>query len=287
MDIELLKTFLEVSKTRHFGRAAENLFLTPAAVSARIRLLESMLGARVLSRNRNNIQLTVEGERLLPHCETMLLAWSRARQEVALRPEQSSQLSLGATYGLWSYALQEQWQVIHKTMPELALRAEAHPHNYLVEMLRNRTLDMALLYEPVSVNELVSCKIGRIQLLLTTSLKDATLKNIRKHPYVYVDWGTAFELFHAKKFNTMANTLLHTNMGSVALHFILQNPASAFLPVSTERKSSYSFQGSYAQLKVVDDAPQFERSLYATYHSCSDKQVVIKKVMALLAELPY
>ena len=40
MDIDLLKTFLEVNKTRHFGRAADNLYLTPAAVSARVRQLE-------------------------------------------------------------------------------------------------------------------------------------------------------------------------------------------------------------------------------------------------------
>lgn len=32
MDIELLKTFLEVKNTRHFGKAAENLYLTQASV---------------------------------------------------------------------------------------------------------------------------------------------------------------------------------------------------------------------------------------------------------------
>jgi len=37
VDIELLKTFLEVNRTRHFGKAAEHLFLTQSAVSARIR----------------------------------------------------------------------------------------------------------------------------------------------------------------------------------------------------------------------------------------------------------
>ncbi len=33
MDTELLKTFSEVSRTRHFGRAAESLYLTQSAVS--------------------------------------------------------------------------------------------------------------------------------------------------------------------------------------------------------------------------------------------------------------
>ena len=34
MDTELLKTFLEVSRTRHFGRAAESLYLTQSAVKS-------------------------------------------------------------------------------------------------------------------------------------------------------------------------------------------------------------------------------------------------------------
>lgn len=46
MDTELLKTFLEVSRTRHFGRAAEALYLTQSAVSFRIRQLENQPGRK-------------------------------------------------------------------------------------------------------------------------------------------------------------------------------------------------------------------------------------------------
>ena len=42
MDIDLLKTFVEVNRMRHFARAAENLFVTSAAVSARVKQLESL-----------------------------------------------------------------------------------------------------------------------------------------------------------------------------------------------------------------------------------------------------
>ncbi|MBL4699794.1 MAG: type II secretion system F family protein [Phycisphaeraceae bacterium] len=44
MDIDLLKTFVEVVRTRHFGKAAENLYITQSAVSFRIRQLEQGLG---------------------------------------------------------------------------------------------------------------------------------------------------------------------------------------------------------------------------------------------------
>ena len=64
MDTELLKTFLEVSRTRHFGRAAESLYLTQSAVSFRIRQLENQLGVNLFTRHRNNIRLTAAGNRL-------------------------------------------------------------------------------------------------------------------------------------------------------------------------------------------------------------------------------
>ena len=38
MDTELLRTFLEVKQTRHFARAAENLYVTQAAVGSNLKL---------------------------------------------------------------------------------------------------------------------------------------------------------------------------------------------------------------------------------------------------------
>ncbi|MBX4390006.1 LysR family transcriptional regulator, partial [Mycobacterium tuberculosis] len=58
MDTELLKTFLEVSRTRHFGRAADGRYLRESAVSFRIRQLENQLGVKLFTRHRNNIRLT-------------------------------------------------------------------------------------------------------------------------------------------------------------------------------------------------------------------------------------
>ena len=58
MDIRFLTTFIEVANTRHFGKAAENLYLTQSAVSARIKLLEEYFHSTLFIRQRNSIQLT-------------------------------------------------------------------------------------------------------------------------------------------------------------------------------------------------------------------------------------
>jgi DNA-binding transcriptional LysR family regulator len=135
MDIELLRTFLEVKNTRHFGKAAENLYLTQAAVSARVKQLENIIGAPLFTRFRNNLQLTVTGERLINHAETILIAWERARQDVALKKKQKHVIALGATTGLWDLLFQDTLHKVHKNFPDLALRAESHGPDTLVRHL--------------------------------------------------------------------------------------------------------------------------------------------------------
>lgn len=43
MDVGLLKAFLEVHRSKHFGHAAKNLFISQSAISARIKQLEDEL----------------------------------------------------------------------------------------------------------------------------------------------------------------------------------------------------------------------------------------------------
>ncbi|MEJ2441905.1 MAG: LysR family transcriptional regulator [Exilibacterium sp.] len=273
MDIELLKTFLEVKNTRHFGKAAENLYLSQAAVSARVRQLEDFLGVKLFIRSRNNIQLTAEGERLIPHAETMLVAWSRARQDVALKLEHKHQLNFGSTAGLWQYALQDKLQILHRKFPELAMRAEAHTHDELLRLITERALDLAFLYQPPNLPELTSVSIGKLRLVLASSKRDATPKNALLDNYVYVDWGTAFAIFHAKRFGDTPPAVLHTNMASVAEVFIINHSGSAYLPEQIIKESQDK------KIYVVEGAPSFSREVYLVYRTSSERKELIDSIV--------
>jgi DNA-binding transcriptional LysR family regulator len=100
LDTELLKTFLEVQKTRHFGKAADNLYLTQSAVSFRIRQLEQSLGVALFSRHRNNIQLTEAGELLLPHAEAVISALQAAKTQLQQQSSLPQRLTVTVEPGL-------------------------------------------------------------------------------------------------------------------------------------------------------------------------------------------
>lgn len=63
--IDKLEAFLALARTRHFGRAAEELGVTQPTLSAAIKQLESELGAMLVSRGSRFEGLTAEGEQVL------------------------------------------------------------------------------------------------------------------------------------------------------------------------------------------------------------------------------
>ena len=159
MDTELLKTFLEVSRTRHFGRAAESLYLTQSAVSFRIRQLETQLGANLFTRHRNNIRLTPAGERLLPYAENLMSTWQMAKKEV-VRSLQHTELSIGATASLWEAYLTPWLQALYSQREALRLEARVALRHSLVKQLHERQLDLLITTEPPKMDELSSQLLG-------------------------------------------------------------------------------------------------------------------------------
>jgi DNA-binding transcriptional LysR family regulator len=272
VDTELLKTFLEVRRTRHFGKAAENLYLTQAAVSARIRQLEELLGVQLFIRSRNNIQLTSEGDRLVPHAQTVLLAWTRAQQELALETGQLSQIHIGVRSGLWSPSLQERLLQLHEDMPGVVLRTEGHMSDAGVKMLLDRTLDIVITYDPPNLPEFKLRDIGSIALRLYSRNRKATVASALQGNYVYMDWGSAFARFHARSFGEAVVPVLRTNISESAKAFVTSNGGAAYLPASV-------VENTRPLLYPVPEAPEYTRKLCAAYRSNSDKLSLIESVL--------
>lgn len=260
MDTDLLKTFLEVRNTRHFGKAAENLYLTPAAVSARIKQLEKMIGSALFTRYRNNLQLTATGDRLVPHAEAILIAWDRAQQDIALKKDERHIIGLGATNGLWDLYLQEALVLFEKTMSEIALRAESQSQEILIRRLVERTLDFAVVYEPPKLVDLISVQIATAKLTLVGTSNEFSLDSATHSQYVSIDWGTSFNTSFCQYFPDRTSPKLHTNLARIALEFILKQGGSAYLPL----RMIDEFLGE--SLFIVEGAPEIERPIYAVYH---------------------
>lgn len=277
MDLELLRTFLEVARTRHFGQAAEALHVTQAAVSARIKQLESLLGAQLFDRARRDIRLTPEGNRLIRYSNLLLSEWRKARQDVtaggALR-----QLSVGGSPRLWDVMLQAWIIEVRRQDPELALITHAQPPETLTRRLLDGVLDLALMLDPPQLDTLNSLEVARFRLVLVSNQTRLTPAEAVGDGFLLVDWGLAHALELRRAFPDMPEPHTRLSSARMAMAYLRELGGAAYLPLPMVLSALRR-----GRLHRVAGAPLFERAVYAVYPVRSDRESLIDWVLKLLA----
>jgi DNA-binding transcriptional LysR family regulator len=274
MDIELLRTFLEVSRTRHFGQAAEAMFLTQAAVSMRIKTLEKMLGVKLFDRVKRDIQLTAEGNRLISRADFLISEWRKIRQEVSAGGAKM-QLSVGGSLRLWDVLLQDWLIHMRADLPEIALIAESHTPELLTRKLLDGVLDLAFMLEPPQIEVLQIWDIGGLPLRLVADSEGLSTEQAMAENYLMVDWGLTHALQHRRLFPDAPEPRTRLASGSMALSYMLALGGSAYLPevlVAAAIKEK--------QLFLVADAPLIEHRVHAVYPVRSGRKDLINDVLA-------
>lgn len=277
MDTELLRTFLEVNRTRHFGKAAANLYVTSSAVSARIRQLEVVLGVPVFTRARNDIQLTPAGKKLLGHAETILTAWSRARQEMAADDEEKVPLSIGAVPGLWDLLLLPWLALVREEMPEMALALDSHGADTLLRRLAERSIDVAVVFEALDTVGFDTEPLGEVRFAMVASRPGLDAGAAVEAGYVYVHWGGWFGNAHARHFPDLPAPSLRTTVGRWARSVLRTQGGAAYLAEGMVRADL-----ERGDLHRVAGAPVIARAVHAVYGAGPARPGVIEQAVALM-----
>ncbi|HFZ8996615.1 TPA: HTH-type transcriptional regulator HdfR [Citrobacter freundii] len=270
MDTELLKTFLEVSRTRHFGRAAEALYLTQSAVSFRIRQLENQLGVNLFTRHRNNIRLTAAGEKLLPYAETLMNTWQAARKEVA-HTSRHNEFSIGASASLWECILNRWLACLYQAQnlqTPFQFEARIAQRQSLVKQLHERQLDLLITTETPKMDEFSSQLLGHFTLGLYCSSPSQIKDRLN---YLRLEWGPDFQQHEADLIASDEIPLLTTSSAELARQQLAALNGCSWLPVSWAKEKG----GLYP----VADSATLSRPLYAIWLQNSDKHVLIRDLL--------
>ncbi len=276
MDLELLRTFLELNRTRHFGRTAEALNVTQPAVSSRLKSLENLLGVALFERSRREIRLTPEGGRLIRHAERQIAAWRIARQDVALA-EASEQLVIGGSLRLWDVLLQRWLHALRRARNDLAIMAESQSPEALTRRLIDGTLDVAIMLEPAQLDIMHVREVARIEFVCVSSHQGIAIEEALQDDYIYVDWGLTFGLDHRRTFPDAPEAMTRVSHAKMALEYIGSIGGSAYLPRRMVEKDL-----EFELLYDVPGAPAFERVAYATYPVRSPRLDLIEQSLALI-----
>ncbi|MBN3564404.1 LysR family transcriptional regulator [Aliamphritea spongicola] len=277
MDTVLLKTFLEVTHARNFGKASEILCVAPSTVSARIRQLEELLGLSLFIRNHQQVSLTPAGEHMVRHARFILNAWERAYEDIALSANLNKRLVVAGTPSLWDIFLQDWLNEVHSQMPELALRAEDSTTLRVMEKLERGSIDIGFIYEQPKLANLVIEELKSIPLQLVSTQPGLDADRATSSGYIRVEWGSVFNSLHERYFPQRPLAPVRVNSMRIAMKLMLSSGGSAYLPVisTAERVNS-------GELFVVEDAPRLEMKAYAAYSPHGEHHDLIKQLLAML-----
>jgi DNA-binding transcriptional LysR family regulator len=274
MDINLARTFLEIVDTRHFGRAAERLHVTQTAVSARVRMLEQMLGRALFVRNKAGASLTPAGERFMRHAQTLVQVWERARQQVAVPAGRRAMVSVGCELSLWDPLLLDWLLWMRKTAPHLALHTEVGFPGMLLAQVSEGIVDIAVVYAPQQRPGL------KVELLIEEKLVLVTTSRRARAPqasdYVFVDWGPEFAAQHQLAFPELSNAGTFAGLGPLGREYLLEAGGSGYFRSSVVRSHLES-----GRLHLVPGAPEFRYPAYAVYSESADPKVVTPALAGL------
>lgn len=251
MDIRFLTTFLEVAQTRHFGKAADNLYLTQSAVSARIKLLEEYFNTSLFIRNRNSIQLSPAGEKLMPFARTMAATLSDARK--SLSEADFKHLACSATPNAFSVFVDTMLADIEQAFPDLSLRTDLSNVEQLSRQLHERSIDIAFTTEQLKSDDIESVKLHSVPLALF-SQQQIDPQSDFSH-YVHVDWSPKTTESLSALYPACKNARFKSTSHQVALSYLARHGGVALLPEVSARDIGFD-----CKLQVP-----FKLNLYINY----------------------
>ena len=262
MNIDLLQTFILVAKEGGFRSAAEKHFLTPSAVSSRIRLLEDEIGARLFERGQFGTRLTLSGQRLLDHAEEMLASWNRVRRDVAIPTKAQHHLAIGATDTIWQTYLLDALSTMHDLESALALRMETGTSESLIREVLDGSLDAIYLFEPPVIPVLQTKVVGEVSLMLVSSKPGISTVQAQEEGMIDIDWGREWD-----KQGADSSSMIRTSVGWIGLQWLIRHGGCAYLPEILALPYIES-----GKLFKVSDAPTLTRIIHMIYPIQSEKQ---------------
>lgn len=157
MNLRDLQYLVAVAEHRHFGRAAEECYVSQPTLSTQLKKLEAELGIELVERNRGHILLTEAGERIVDRARAVLRETDQIR-DIARQANDpgTGTIRLGLFPTLAPYLLPHVVPNLHAVFPKLELLLVEEKTEILLERLRTGELDVGIMALPVGDDRLHS-----------------------------------------------------------------------------------------------------------------------------------
>ncbi|MAF83671.1 MAG: HTH-type transcriptional activator IlvY [Gammaproteobacteria bacterium] len=152
MDRRLLRQFINVAESLHFGRASEASHISPSALSRGIQQLEAEVGVRLFERDNRTVLLTHEGDLFLDYARDALTQWDVIRHALMeeageLHGQVSMYCSVTASYSFLFDLLSE----FRRDHPRIEIKLHTGDPEYALSRVLAGDEDIAIGARPGSL----------------------------------------------------------------------------------------------------------------------------------------
>jgi LysR family transcriptional activator of dmlA len=197
-NLEDLNIFVQVAKRASFAAVAEQLGMSAAFISKRVRLLEQQMGVRLLHRTTRRVSLSEEGERVYQWALQIFETVQRMGDDISTQHRVPvGQLRIASSLGLGRRFVAPALSELAERYPQLDIRLDVHDR--LVDLIEEGVdLDIRvgnviaphLIAKPLAPNRRVLCaapgylqRRGTPRQLAELSSHDCLVIKERDHPF--------------------------------------------------------------------------------------------------------
>ena len=183
MTLEKYQTLMSVVDCGSLTRAAAELGVTQSAVSHSLDSLEKELGFTVIRRSRAGVQLTNEGERLLPAVRSMLAAAEQLSQTASsIRGLESGTVRIGAFTSVAVHWLPPVLKEFQQDYPKVDFKLLNGDYHDVEQWLADGSVDVGFVAMPAGVGcECIPLMEDRLLAILP---RHSRFENYPKFPLV-------------------------------------------------------------------------------------------------------
>lgn len=249
MELRQIQTFVTITQTESFSKAAELLGYSQSALTVQIRLLEEELGCRLFERMNRRVYLTASGKNFLTHAQQIIRDTEKARASVKEDESSGSLLHIGTLESLCFSRLPKVLGLFRREYPNVPVKVTTAAPNELIGMMEKNRLDLIYILDRPRYDEnWIKVTEEEEPVVFTASAlygwgkeRSVSLDDILCEPFFLTEKNENYrrELDHfLETKNKNLTPFLEISSTEFIIRMLEQNKGISYLPLFAVRKSA-------------------------------------------------
>ena len=254
ISISQIKYVLTLEKEGSFSQAAEACFVTQSTLSTMIKKLEEQLSIQLFDRKSKPIQLTEEGEMIIPQLKAIYLEYENLEELIQkTKKEFYGTFKIGIIPTIAPFLLPLFLEDLLAAYPEVKFTIDEITTNEIVSRIKRREIDVGIISLPIKAKELVQKGIYLEEFLVYDV--NAKMPNTKKYKINDIDINRLWlleeshcltnqieKICHLRKKRSIGENLVY-NSGSILslIELVSMNKGITLIPkLASVRKNLVS-----------------------------------------------